>query len=48
MSKKESKKTVRINANQEKMLDFIKNELEISENAVFKLALIKLYKEIKE
>jgi hypothetical protein len=43
----EVKKLVRISDGQSKMLDFIKKELDISENAIFKLALIKLYKELK-
>lgn len=43
----ENKKLVRITGEQKKMLDFLIKELGISENDVFRVALVKLYKEIK-
>ena len=43
----ENKKLVRITDEQIKMLDFLVKELGISENDVFRVALVKLYKEIK-
>ena len=43
----ENKKLVRITDEQRKMLDFLVKELGISENDVFRVALVKLYKEIK-
>lgn len=41
----EEKKTVRITSNQSKMLENLKNVLGISENQVFRIALVKLYKD---
>ena len=41
------KKTVRITDKQRKMLDFLISELGISENDVFRVALVKLYKDLK-
>ena len=43
----ETRKTVRITDRQIKMLDFLIKELGISENDVFRVALVKLYKELK-
>lgn len=43
----ENKKLVRITSEQTKMLDFLIKELGISENDVFRVALVKLYKETK-
>lgn len=43
----EIKKTVRITDVQSEMLAFLVKELGISENDVFRVALVKLYKEIK-
>ena len=40
-------KIVRLSDDKLKMLDFLKNLLELSENDVFKIALVKLYKEFK-
>jgi len=43
----DNKKTVRITDEQRKKLDFLKNLLECSENTIFRMALEKLYKELK-
>ena len=43
----ETRKTVRITDKQSKMLEFLIKELGISENNVFRVALVKLYKELK-
>lgn len=43
----ETKKLVRITDEQKKMLEILKKQLDCSENTVFKIALIKLYKELK-
>lgn len=43
----ETRKTVRITDGQSKMLEFLIKELGISENNVFRVALVKLYKELK-
>lgn len=43
----EIKKAVRITDKQRKMLDFLISELGISENDVFRVALVKLYKDLK-
>ena len=43
----EIKKLVRITEEQSKMLDFLIKELGISENDVFRVALVKLFKGIK-
>jgi len=43
----EIKKLVRITDEQSKKLDFLIKELGISENDVFRVALVKLYKDIK-
>lgn len=42
----ETRKNVRITDEQKKMLEFLKKQLDCSENTVFKIALIKLYKEL--
>ena len=42
----EIRKNVRITVEQKKMLEFLKKQLDCSENTVFKIALIKLYKEL--
>ena len=42
----EKKKLVRIKDKQRDMLEFLKNLLGISENAVINLAIVKLYKEL--
>lgn len=43
----EIKKLVRITSEQKKMLDFLKKQLDCSENTIFKIALIKFYKELE-
>jgi hypothetical protein len=43
----EIKKLVRITEEQSEMLDFLIKELGISENDVFRVALVKLFKGIK-
>ena len=43
----EIKKLVRITEEQSKMLDFLMKELGISENDVFRVALVKLFKGIR-
>ena len=42
----ENKKLVRITDEQSKMLDFLIKKLGISENDIFKVALVKLYEEL--
>lgn len=47
MSKKDIKKLVRITPRQDGKLSFLKDELEMSENDIFKLALNNLFKDYK-